>query len=128
MQGALAGTPMGNLLSWALGKDYVPLALTGNGGETVENVPDPNHPLGMRWGRATTPDALPDSVEALFAGVSGQPALVDTRALRAYVRRHGLPEPVRTRVDTAFIEVPALDAFDGVICVPDTTLSADPPR
>ncbi|MFI1603429.1 erythromycin esterase family protein [Streptomyces griseofuscus] len=118
----------GHLLSWALGKDYVPLALTGNGGETVENVPDPNHPLGMRWGRATTPDALPDSVEALFAGVSGQPALVDTRALRAYARRHGLPEPVRTRVDTAFIEVPALDAFDGVICVPDTTLSADLPR
>ncbi|WP_162132466.1 erythromycin esterase family protein [Streptomyces sp. TR1341] len=128
IQGALAGTTMGNLLSRALGKDYVPLALTGNGGETVQNVPDPDHPLGMRWGRATTPEALPDSVEALFADASGQPALVDTRALRAYARRHGLPEPVRTRVDTAFLEVPALDAFDGVICIPGTTLSADIPR
>ncbi|MFF9352434.1 erythromycin esterase family protein [Streptomyces sp. NPDC014734] len=127
-QGALAVTTMGNLLSRALGENYVSLALTGNGGETVENVPDQGHPLGMRWGRAATPEALPDSVEALFAGVSGQPALVNARALREYARRHALPEPVRTRVDTAFIEIPVLEAFDGIICVPDTTLSADLPR
>ncbi|GGU72582.1 hypothetical protein GCM10010211_43010 [Streptomyces albospinus] len=126
--GALAVTTMGNLLSRALGPEYVPLALTGNGGETVENVPDPDHPLGMRWGRADTPEALPDSVEALFAGVPGKPALVDARALRAYARRHGLPEPVRTRLDTAFLEIPALEAFDGIVCVPDTTLSADLPE
>ncbi|WP_052229735.1 erythromycin esterase family protein [Streptomyces sp. CT34] len=126
--GSLAVTSMGNLLSRALGRDYVPVALTGNGGRTVENVPDRDHPLGMRWGRAVTPEALPDSVEALFAGVPGQPALVDTRVLRAYARRHGLPEPVRTRLDTAFIEIPALEAFDGIVCVPDTTVSADTPR
>ncbi|MBH1937169.1 erythromycin esterase family protein [Streptomyces sp. AV19] len=126
--GPLASTTMGNLLSRALGADYVPLALTGNGGETVENVPDPDHPFGMRWGRAAVPEAAPDSVEALFPGVPGEPALVDARALRAYARRHGLPEPVRTRLDTAFIEVPALEAFDGIICVPDTSLSADLPR
>ncbi|KUL35423.1 hypothetical protein ADL22_27380 [Streptomyces sp. NRRL F-4489] len=123
--GPLALTTMGNLLSRSLGPDYVPIALTGNGGETVENVPDPHHPLGMRWGRAATPEAAPDSVEALFAGVPEEPALVDARALRAYARRHGLPEPARTRLDTAFIEVPALEAFDGVICVPDTSVSAD---
>ncbi|MEU9113616.1 erythromycin esterase family protein [Streptomyces sp. NPDC048483] len=126
--GPLAVTTMGHLLSRALGADYVPLALTGNGGETVENVPDRDHPLGMRWGRATTPEAAPDSVEALFAGVPGEPALVDARALRAYARRHGLPEPVRTRLDTAFLEIPALEAFDGIICVPDTTLGADTPQ
>ncbi|MFC4562199.1 erythromycin esterase family protein [Nocardiopsis mangrovi] len=123
--GALAVSTMGNLLSRALGADYVPLALTGNGGETVENVPDRDHPMGMRWGRAATPEAVPDSVEALFAGVPGHPALVDARALRAYARRRLLPEPVRTRLDTAFIEIPALEAFDGIVCVPDTTLSAD---
>ena len=33
-------------------------------------------------------------------------------------------EPVRTGLDTAFIEVPALQAFDGIICVPNTPLSA----
>lgn len=126
--GALALTTMGHLLSRALGPDYVPVALTGNGGETVENVPDPEHPHGMRWGRAATPEALPDSVEALFAGVPGEPALVDARALREYARTHGLPEPVRTRLDTAFIDVPALEAFDGIVCVPDTTLSADLPQ
>lgn len=126
--GPLAVTTMGNLLSRALGTDYVPIALTGNGGETVENVPDRDHPLGMRWGRAATPEAAPDSVEALFAGVPGEPALVDARALREYTRCHGLPEPVRTRLDTAFIEVPALEAFDGIICVPGTTLSADIPQ
>ncbi|MCK7622416.1 erythromycin esterase family protein [Streptomyces sp. RS10V-4] len=123
--GPLAVTTMGNLLARALGTDYVPIALTGNGGETVENVPDPDHPLGMRWGRAATPEAAPDSVEGLFAGVPDAPALVGARALRAHARRHGLPEPARTRLDTAFIEVPALEAFDGIICVPDTTVSAD---
>ncbi|MGK5640963.1 erythromycin esterase family protein [Streptomyces sp. URMC 126] len=123
--GALAVTTMGNLLSRALGADYVAVALTGNGGETVENVPDRDHPAGMRWGRAAVPEAVPDSVEALFTGLGGRPALVATRPLRAYARWHGLPEPVRTRLDTAFIEVPALEAFDGIVCVPDTTLSED---
>lgn len=123
--GPLAVTTMGNLLSRALGADYVPIALTGNGGETVENVPDRDHPMGMRWGRAAVPEAAPDSVEALFAGVRAAPALVDARALHAYARSQQLPEPVRTRLDTAFIEIPALEAFDGIICVPDTTLSAD---
>ncbi|MFI0741751.1 erythromycin esterase family protein [Streptomyces sp. NPDC021100] len=126
--GPLGVPPMGNLLARALGADYVPVALTGNGGETVENVPDPDHPAGMRWGRAAVPDTVPDSVEALFADVRDRPALVDARALRAYARRRGLPEPVRTRLDTAFLEVPALEAFDGILCVPDTTLSADLPE
>ncbi|MDT0449641.1 erythromycin esterase family protein [Streptomyces hesseae] len=126
--GPLAVTTMGHLLSRALGADYVPVALTGNGGDTVENVPDRDHPLGMRWGRAATPEAAPDSVEALFAGVPGEPALVDARALRAYARRHGLPEPVRTRLDTAYLEMPVLEAFDGIVCVPDTGLSADTPQ
>ncbi|MFF4160273.1 erythromycin esterase family protein [Streptomyces sp. NPDC001678] len=126
--GPLAVTTMGHLLSRALGADYVPIALTGNGGDTVENVPDRDHPLGMRWGRAATPEAAPDSVEALFAGVPGEPALVDARALRAYARRHGLPEPVRTRLDTAYLEMPVLEAFDGIVCVPDTGLSADTPQ
>ncbi|MBC2879157.1 MULTISPECIES: erythromycin esterase family protein [Streptomyces] len=126
--GPLGVATMGNLLARALGADYVPIALTGNGGETVENVPDRDHPAGMRWGRAAVPDAVPDSVEALFADVRDRPALVDARALRAYARRCGLPEPVRTRLDTAFLEVPALEAFDGILCVPDTTLSADLPK
>lgn len=123
--GPMEVTTMGSLLARALGADYVLVALTGNGGETVENVPDRDHPAGMRWGRAAVPDAVPDSVEALFADVRDRPALVDARALRAYARRRGLPEPVRTRLDTAFVEVPVLDAFDGVVCVPDTRVSAD---
>ncbi|MBZ4322847.1 erythromycin esterase family protein [Streptomyces huiliensis] len=124
-EGPLGAPTMGNLLARALGADYVPIALTGNGGETVENVPDRGHPAGMRWGRAAVPDPVPDSVEALFADVCDRPALVDARALRAYARRHGLPEPVRTRLDTAFIEMPVLEAFDGVVCVPGTSVSAD---
>ncbi|MFJ8648885.1 hypothetical protein ACIRNI_22520 [Streptomyces sp. NPDC093546] len=53
---------------------------------------------------------------------------MDACDLRAYARRHGLAQPVRTRLDTTFIEIPALEAFDGIICVPDTTPSADTPR
>ncbi|MEU2561025.1 erythromycin esterase family protein [Streptomyces longispororuber] len=124
-EGPLAPATMGHLLARELGADYVPVALTGNGGETVENVPDRDHPLGMRWGRAATPEAVPDSVEALFAGVTDRPALVDARALRRHARALRCPEPVRTRLDTTFIEIPALEAFDGVVCVPDTTVSAD---
>jgi erythromycin esterase len=50
---------------------------------------------------------------------------VDTRALRAHARRHGLPEPTRMRMDDGFLPVPALDAYDAVISVPRTTLTVD---
>ncbi|MEU9110532.1 erythromycin esterase family protein [Streptomyces sp. NPDC048483] len=123
--GQLARTPMGLAVARALGADYVSVALTSDGGVTVANRPDPTHPAGMSCGRADAPEAAPDSVEALFAGVPEAPSLVDTRALREHARRHGLPEPVRTRMDNAFIPVPALDAYDAVISIPRTTLTAD---
>ncbi|MEE4418105.1 erythromycin esterase family protein [Streptomyces bugieae] len=121
----LARTPMGHALAQTLGTDYVSVALTNGGGRTVANVPDPAHPAGMRQSATNAPRATPDSVEALFAGVPEAPALVDTRALRAHARQHGLPEPARIRMDDGFLPVPALDAYDAVISVPCTTLTAD---
>ncbi|MFI0717240.1 hypothetical protein ACH4SK_43145 [Streptomyces inhibens] len=70
-------------------------------------------------------------------GVPEAPVMVETRALRTHARRHGLPEPTRTRtrtrtriririrMDDGFLPVPALDAYDAVVSVPRTTLSAD---
>ncbi|GGU72704.1 erythromycin esterase [Streptomyces albospinus] len=123
--GPLARTPMGHPLAQQLGTDYVSVALTSGGGRTVTHVPDPAHPAGMRESAADAPEAVPDSVEALFAGVPEAPALVDTRALRAHARRHGLPEPARIRMDDGFLPVPALEAYDAVVSVPSTTLTAD---
>ncbi|MGW4687355.1 erythromycin esterase family protein [Streptomyces sp. NPDC004244] len=117
--------PMGHALARQLGQDYVSVAVTSGGGRTVQNVLDPEHPAGMRQSATDAPAAVPDSVEALFAGTSTAPGMVDTRALRAHARRHGLPEPTRIRMDDGFLPVAALDAYDAVICVPRTTLSAD---
>ncbi|REK84624.1 hypothetical protein DY245_42345 [Streptomyces inhibens] len=66
-------------------------------------------------------------MEALFVGVPEAPAMVETRALRTHARRHGLPEPIRIRIrmDDGFLPMPALDAYDAVVSVPRTTLSAD---
>ncbi|GAB7035692.1 erythromycin esterase family protein [Streptomyces sp. NPDC021749] len=121
----LARTPMGHALARELGADYVSMALTSGGGRTVANVPDPAHPAGMRQSATDAPPATPDSVEALFAGVPEAPALVDTRALRAHARQHDLPEPSSIRMDDGFLPVPALDAYDAVLSVPRTTLTAD---
>ncbi|MGW7640411.1 erythromycin esterase family protein [Streptomyces decoyicus] len=123
--GPLARTPMGYPLAQELRTGYVSVALTSGGGRTVANVVDPAHPSGMRQSAADAPEATPDSVESLFAGVLEAPALVDTRALRTHARRHGLPEPSRIRMDNGFLPVPALDAYDAVISVPRTTLTVD---
>ncbi|MFB6808287.1 erythromycin esterase family protein [Streptomyces sp. NPDC056387] len=122
---SLPRVPMGHALAQRLGTDYVSVAMTSAGGRTVKNVPDPAHPAGMRQCAADAPAAAPDSVEALFAGNPAAPAVLDTRALRAHARRHGLPEPTLIRMDDGFLPVPALDAYDAVICIPHTTLSAD---
>ncbi|MFB6477378.1 erythromycin esterase family protein [Streptomyces virginiae] len=122
---SLPRIPMGHALAQQLGTDYVSLAMTSTGGRTVKNVPDPAHPAGMRQCPTDAPAPAPESVEALFAGNPAAPAMLDTRALRAHARRHGLPEPTLIRMDDGFIPVPAVDAYDAVICIPHTTLSAD---
>ncbi|MFF4953176.1 erythromycin esterase family protein [Streptomyces chattanoogensis] len=119
--------PMGHAVAQGLGTeaDYVAVALTNSSGRTVRNVPDPAHPAGMRQSAADAPEATPDSVEALFAGVPEAPALVDIRALRAHARQHGLPEPACIRMDDGFLPLPSLDAYDAVVSVPRTTVTAD---
>ncbi|MGW2892251.1 erythromycin esterase family protein [Streptomyces griseoruber] len=117
--------PMGHVLAQALGADYVSVALTSSGGRTVQNVPDPTHPAGMRQAATDAPEAPHDSVEALFSQVPEAPALVDVAALRAHARNHGLQEPTLMRMDDGFLPVPALDAYDAVVNVPRTTLTAD---
>lgn len=121
----LPRVPMGHALAQQLGKDYVSVAMTSGGGRTVTNVPDPAHPAGMRQCATDAPAAPPDSVEALFEGIPTAPTMINTRALRAHARQHGLPEPTQIRMDDGFLPVPALDAYDAVVCVPRTTLSAD---
>ncbi|KPC61862.1 erythromycin esterase family protein [Streptomyces chattanoogensis] len=117
--------PMGHAVAQELGTDYVSVALTSGGGRTVRNMPDPAHPAGMCQSAVDAPEAAPDSVEALFSGVPEAPALVDVSALRAHARLHGLPEPACIRMDDGFLPVPALDAYDAVVSVPRTTLTAD---
>ncbi|MFJ3205937.1 erythromycin esterase family protein [Streptomyces sp. NPDC086989] len=120
----LPRVPMGHAHAQRFGTDYVSVVMTSAGGRTVQNVPDPAHPAGMRQCATDAPATAPDSV-ALFAGNPAALAVLDTRAVRAHARRHGLPEPTLIRMDDGFLPVPALDAYDAVICIPHTTLSAD---
>lgn len=121
----LPRVPMGHALARQLGQDYVSVAMTSGGGRTVKNVLDPAHPAGMRQSAIDAPAVVPNSVEALFAATSTAPGMVDTRVMRAHARQHGLPEPTQMRMDDGFLPVAALDAYDAVVCVPRTTLSAD---
>ncbi|MER6218864.1 erythromycin esterase family protein [Streptomyces sp. NPDC001674] len=121
----LPRVPMGHVLARRLGQDYVSMAMTSGGGTTVQNVVDPAHPAGMRQSATDAPAPVPASVEALFADTPAAPSLVDTRAMRAHARRHRLPEPTRIRMDDGFLPVPVLDAYDAIVHVPRTTLSAD---
>lgn len=61
---------VGHVLAQQLGTDFVSVAMTGGSGWTVKNVPDPAlTPPGCANARPT-PRRGPNSVEALFAGMS----------------------------------------------------------
>lgn len=112
--GHLTGFPMGQYLHNALGTDYFALGLTSTEGHTADMLPDEDTPFGFTV--ATTPLQPPEqgSIEAAFADADLGPGLADLRRARREVTQHG-SDPDRTRLQSAYLHVPVLEAFDGML-------------
>ncbi|MEO3872027.1 erythromycin esterase family protein [Nonomuraea sp. B12E4] len=125
--GRLTGLPMGQHLHHALGEDYVALALTSIGGHTADMRPDE----GVRFGFAIDDTALappePGSIEAAFADAGLGLSLADLRPARAkaFDGADVGPGPDRIRIQSAYLHTAVLDAFDGVVGFPVSTVADD---
>ncbi|MFF1507169.1 erythromycin esterase family protein [Streptomyces sp. NPDC058326] len=122
--GHLTGFPMGQHLSDILGDDYFALGLTSSGGQTAEMVRDER----ARFGFTIEPTALrpPEqgSIEAAFAAAG-----LGLSVTGLHQARPGTAEPAsapdRIRLQSTFLHTPVLDAFDGILHTPASTVSDD---
>ncbi|HWO59615.1 MAG TPA: erythromycin esterase family protein, partial [Umezawaea sp.] len=107
--------PMGQHLATALGGDYYAIGFTSVGGETADMSLDDTAPFGFTVAPAPLAGPEPGSLEEALAGFG--PVFADLR---------GAPEgPVRFRMHGAYQHVAPRSAFDGVVCVPMSTVADD---
>ncbi|MEV3985950.1 erythromycin esterase family protein [Nonomuraea sp. NPDC049758] len=118
--GQLTGFPMGQRLHDALGDAYFALGLTSTGGHTGEMVRDEEARFGFRIEDTALEPPEPGSVEAAFAGAGLGLSLAALRPARAQV-----PGPERIRLQSTFLHTPVLDAFDGILHTPVSTVARD---
>ncbi|MFG1751831.1 erythromycin esterase family protein [Streptosporangium sandarakinum] len=125
--GRLTGFPMGHYLHRALGDDYFALGLTSTAGHTADMRPDENARFGFAVEDAALQPPEPGSVEAAFADAGLGLAVADLRRMRAEApggAGHS-PGPDRIRIQSAYVHTPVLEAFDGVLNVPVSTVAGD---
>ncbi|WP_406460499.1 erythromycin esterase family protein [Streptomyces sp. NBC_00111] len=119
--GHLTGLPMGQHLDWALGDDYFALGLTSVAGHTAEIRRDEKAPFGFTLADTALEPPENGSVEAAFADAGSGLGLADLRRARTEVS----DGPDRIRLQSTYVRTPVLDAFDGVLTTPASTVTAD---
>ncbi|MFI7054757.1 erythromycin esterase family protein [Streptosporangium canum] len=117
--GHLTGLPMGQHLHDSLGDDYVALALTSVTGHTADMRPDENARFGFAIDDTALEPPEPGSVEAAFADADLGLSIADLRRARREV-----PGPDRIRIQSAYLHTPVLDAFDGILTTPTSTVAS----
>ncbi|GAA1653176.1 hypothetical protein GCM10009733_058060 [Nonomuraea maheshkhaliensis] len=115
--GRLTGLPMGQHLHHRLGDDYVALALTSPAGHTADMRPDENARFGFAVDTTALRPPEPGSVEAAFAGAGLGLGIADLRQAR------GMTGPDRIRIQSAYVHTPVLEAFDGILNTPISTVA-----
>ena len=110
--GHLTGLPMGQHLHEALGDDYFALGLTSAVGHTADMRPDEEAPFGFTVADTPLEAPEPGSVEAEFDSAGIGFALAGLRGARSLGHLAG---PDRTRLQSAYLQVPVLHAFDAVL-------------
>ncbi|GAA2208245.1 hypothetical protein GCM10009850_037030 [Nonomuraea monospora] len=115
--GHLTGLPMGRYLRSVLGPSYFALGLTSGGGHTAEMIRDEQARFGFTT--ADTPLAPPEpgSVEAAFVEAGLGLSLAGLRQAPTAAA------PGRIRLQSTFLHTPVLDAFDGILHTPSSTVA-----
>ncbi len=120
--GAIAALPGGYHLTEALGDAFVAIAATSHSGRTARMQPNPEHPLGFEVCDSPLPPLTDGAIEAAFA-TEATPVVADLRAARPAV--HDAETFQRMRMEDYFMDVPVFDAFDAIVCVPQTSFSEE---
>ncbi|MFD2765450.1 erythromycin esterase family protein [Micromonospora eburnea] len=125
--GHLTGLPMGQHLHNFLGDDYVALALSSIAGHTADMRPDENARFGFAIDNNELPPPEPGSIEAAFADAGLGLSIADLRQARTGAAGdiEPFPGPDRIRIQSAYVHTPVLDAFDGILNTPTSTVAAD---
>ncbi|MEV4360390.1 erythromycin esterase family protein [Nonomuraea sp. NPDC049625] len=118
--GHLTGLPMGQHLQRALGDEYFALGLTSTTGHTADMRPDENARFGFAIDNTALEAPEPGSVEAAFADAGLGLSIADLRRAR---REAVAPGPDRIRIQGAYLHTPVLDAFDGILSTPTSTVA-----
>ncbi|MFI1658344.1 erythromycin esterase family protein [Streptomyces sp. NPDC020472] len=117
--GRLTGLPMGQYLDDALGDTYFALGLTSLTGHTAEMHRDERAPFGFSMRDTPLEPPVPGSIEAAFADTGLGLAVADLRQARA----ENLSGPDRIRMQSVHLHTPVLDAFDGILSIPASTIT-----
>ncbi|MDI5976150.1 erythromycin esterase family protein [Amycolatopsis magusensis] len=120
--GHLTGLPMGQHLHRALGDDYFALALTSITGQTPEMRRDEEAPFGFTIDHTTLEAPEAGSVEATFADAGLGLGIADLRRART---TGDVANPDRIRMQSVYVHTPVLDAFDGILSTPASSVAED---
>jgi erythromycin esterase len=125
--GHLTGFPMGQHLHSALGDEYFALGLTSTTGHTAEMRRDETTPFGFTIDDTTLDAPEPGSVEAAFADADLGLGIADLRRARRETPGGAghAHSPDRIRMQSTYVHTPVLDAFDGIISTPTSTIADD---
>ncbi|MFF4772569.1 erythromycin esterase family protein [Microtetraspora fusca] len=125
--GHLTGLPMGQHLHRVLGDEYFALGLTSPTGHTADMRPDESARFGFAIDDTALEAPEPGSVEAAFADAGLGLGIADLRRARREVPGDaGLAlGPDRIRIQSAYVHTPVLDAFDGILTTPTSTVADD---
>ncbi|MYW00797.1 erythromycin esterase family protein [Streptomyces sp. SID3343] len=117
--GHLTGLPMGQHLHNALGDTYFALGLTSVTGHTAEMRRDEEASFGFGIHETPLEPPVPGSIEAAFADTGLGLALADLRPARA----DNLRGPEHIRMQSIHQRTPVIDAFDGILSAPVSTVT-----
>ncbi|MEU0570708.1 erythromycin esterase family protein [Nonomuraea sp. NPDC005983] len=125
--GHLTGLPMGQHLHRVLGDEYFALGLTSTTGHTADMRPDENARFGFAVDDTVLEAPEPGSVEAAFADADLGLSIADLRRARQEVPGDAghATGPDRIRIQSAYLHTPVLDAFDGILNTPTSTVADD---
>ncbi|RLU78191.1 erythromycin esterase [Streptomyces griseocarneus] len=116
--GRLTGLPMGHYLHHALGDDYVALGITSSAGRTAEMRLDESARFGFVVDDMALEPPERGSVEGAFDAAGVGLGIAGFRSVPV----DPAAGPDRVRIQASYLHTPVLEAFDGVLHVPWSTV------
>ena len=109
---------MGQRLSSELGTDYISLGLTSKTGYTAALFPDEKYKFGFRIENTKLEMPASGSIEKLLEEANVENGIISFKHIP-----RGSNDPTLIRFDSEYIETSVIDAFDGLIQIPTSSIA-----